>query len=497
MSTVPFKQIPDNLRVPLFFAEVDNSRANSATVVQRTLIIGQITSAGTAVANVPVLSQGVADAATKGGQDSMLALMTSAYRAADNFGEVWYLPLADDPSATAAIGSFQFNTAPTVPGTLYIYVAGVRYALPVAPTQTVTNLASALAALLNADAKCPITATESVGTVTFTSVNKGPCGNDIDIRVNYGGALNGESTPTGLTYTITAMSGGATAPSLSSGLANLADQEFDFIVCPYTDTTSLDALKNFLGDSLGRWSWSVQLYGGFFAVKSGSLGSLTTFGASRNDQHGAVLGIYDSPTPSWIWAAALTGSAAQSIRVDPAMPLQTLTIPGVLAPPLSSRFQFSDRNALLFTGISTFTVGDDGTVRIENLITTYQKNSFGNPDNSYLQVETLYTLAYVLRFMRIAITSKFSRVKLAANGTRFASGANVVTPNAIRAELINQYRTLEYQGLVQGGDQFKDGLIVEQNASNPNRVDVLWPGVLINQLRIFALLAQFRLSVDQ
>ena len=38
-----------------------------------------------------------------------------------------------------------------------------------------------------------------------------------------------------------------------------------------------------------------------------------------------------------------------------------------------------------------------------------------------------------------------------------------------------------------------NNLIVEQNASNPNRVDCLWPGTLINQLRIFALLAQFRL----
>ena len=32
----------------------------------------------------------------------MLAAMTQAYRNADNFGEVWYLPLADDPAAQLA-----------------------------------------------------------------------------------------------------------------------------------------------------------------------------------------------------------------------------------------------------------------------------------------------------------------------------------------------------------------------------------------------------------
>jgi phage tail sheath gpL-like len=165
----------------------------------------------------------------------------------------------------------------------------------------------------------------------------------------------------------------------------------------------------------------------------------------------------------------------------------------VLAPPLVDRFVLTDRNTLLYTGISTFTVGDDGTVRIENLITTYQKNAFGAADNSYLEVETLFTLAFVLRFMKIAITSKYSRVKLASNQQRIAAGSAVVTPNMIKAELIAQYRQLESLGMVQNADAFKEGLVVEQNASNPNRVDVLWPGTLIDQLRVFALLAQFRL----
>jgi phage tail sheath gpL-like len=170
-----------------------------------------------------------------------------------------------------------------------------------------------------------------------------------------------------------------------------------------------------------------------------------------------------------------------------------LTLPGILPPLASQRFTLSERNSLLYSGVSTATVDDDGTVRIENLITTYQKNAFGAPDNSYLQVETLFTLMFVLRFMKTAITSKYARTKLAADSTRFGPGANIVTPNMIRAEVIAQYRQLESLGLVQNGDAFKEGLIVEQNASNPNRVDVLWPGTLVDQLRIFALLAQFRL----
>lgn len=505
--TIPFNNVPTNNRVPLFWAEVDNSRANTAGLNQRTLIIGQAlaanVSSGACVPNVPVISQGVSDAKSIGGEGSMLALMTAAYRSADTFGELWYLPLADDASGTAATGTIAITAAPSANGTLYLYIGatdGTSQYMPgritqnVLSTQTTAQIATALAATINATPNLPVTATASTSTVTLTAKHKGEFGNDISIVANYRGTLGGETFPSGFAMTITAMSGGATNPTLTTALANCGDMLFDFIISPYTDSTSLDALKSFLNDISGRWSSFKQIYGHFFATKSGTLSALTTFGVSRNDQHGTVLGVKNSPTPSWIWSAATTGAAAVSLRNDPARPLQTLTIPVVLAPVVSDRFILSERNTLLYDGISTFTVGDDGTVYIENLITTYQKNAFGNPDDSYLQVETLYTLAYVIRRMRTMVTSKYARVKLAADGTRYAAGSAIVTPSAIKADIIALYKEMEFDGYVQKSDLFAQQLIVQKNTSNPNRVDVLWPGTLINQLRILGLLAQFRLQ---
>ena len=43
-------------------------------------------------------------------------------------------------------------------------------------------------------------------------------------------------------------------------------------------------------------------------------------------------------------------------------------------------------------------------------------------------------------------------------------------------------------------DLFKENLIVERNSTDPNRLDVLFPPDLINQLRVFATLVQFRLQ---
>jgi len=495
--TIPFKQIPANLRVPLFFAEVDPSHANTAAINQRALLIGQLTSGGSASANVPSMIQSVADAKSQFGQGSMLAQMAFAYRQNDNFGEVWGLPLADDGAAVAAGGSIDFTAVATAAGTLYLYIGGIRVTMGVATTQTAAQLATALAAAINAVNDLAVTAAVDGSVnhkVNLTAKNKGAASNDIDVRANYLGTPGGEIFPTGLAITITAMSGGTTNPTLTTALANLMDQPFDFIAMPYTDTTSLNALRDFLNDVSGRWSWDVQVYGHCVTALRGTTSALATAGTGRNDQHASIMGFNDSPTPNWKWAAAIAAQVAISVRADPGVPLQTVVLQDVLAPPLTSRFALSAQNTLLFDGISTYTVDASGQVHIQNLITTYQQNSFSQPDNSYLEVEPMFLLMFVLRALATMVTTKYARVKLAANGTRFAPGSNIVTPNTIRADLIAMYRDLEYRGFVQQSDVFAEGLIVEINASNPSRVDVLYPAVLIQQLRIFALLMQFRLQ---
>lgn len=494
--TIPFTNIPSNLRTPLFFAEFDNSQANTATTTQRTLIIGQMLNSGTLPADVPVLVSSVATVAGQCGAGSMLHGQMAAYLANDIAGEVYILPLADATAMVAATGKITVTTQASATGVISLYIAGIRVQVAVVATDEVAAVATALTAAINTATSLPVTAAAVDAVITLTAKNKGAHGNTIDLRLNYLGSAGGETTPDSLVLAFTPMAGGAGAPELDDALANLQDRTFDFIINPYTDTASLNKIKDFLSGSTGRWSYAEQLYGHSFAAQSGTYGQLTAAGELRNDQHASLLGVNGSPTPSYIWSAAYVGAIAQSLRNDPGRPLQTLTISGVLAPPLASRFTLTERNNLLHSGISTVTTADDGSVQVENIITTYQKNKYGAEDDSYLQIETLFLLMFVTRFLRTQVTSKFARMKLAADGTRFAPGSAIITPNVIRAELIAQYQTLEFNGYVQDAKGFAKGLIVEKSASNPNRVDVLWTGVLINQLRIFAVLNQFRLQAS-
>ena len=52
--TVSFNHVPSGIRVPLFYAEIDNSKANTATAQLRTLLIGQM-SGGRATPGVTVI----------------------------------------------------------------------------------------------------------------------------------------------------------------------------------------------------------------------------------------------------------------------------------------------------------------------------------------------------------------------------------------------------------------------------------------------------------
>ena len=504
--TIPFAKIPQGLRVPGFYAEVNASKANTSVNPQRALIIGQITSGGVATPNVPLLSQGPSDAITQGGAGSMLALMTAAFRKNNPFTELWYLPLSDDGSAVAATGTIVFTGPATAAGTLSLYLAACSLSpgdplpapiqVPVTSGMTASALATAVAAAVTALPNLPVTAAASSATVTFTAKNAGLCGNDIDIRLNYQGSSAGEALPAGIGAAVTAMASGATNPSLTTGLANLVDKSFDFIVSPYNDSGSTTALTAFLNDTTGRWSWNNQVYGHVFGAKRGTSSTLATFGATLNDPHTTFVGFYDSPTPNWIWAAAAAGAIAAALAPDYTAPITGmagLALQGVLAPPLASRFLSSIRNTLLYDGVSTFRV-DSGVVYLESVISTYQTNSQGQADNAYLAVETLFSLMFILRDLKAFVASNYGLAKLAADGSKFAPGVGVVTPRTIAAGINARYRYNCLQGFAQNPAAFAAGLVVQINATNPNRVDVLFDPILIEVVSVFAVLAQFRLK---
>lgn len=497
-GAVSFNYIPTNVRVPLFYAEMDNSQAGYFTQNKRALLIGQKLAAGSAVANTPYLVSTTDMAKTLFGTGSMLARMHAAYRAQDAFGEVWCIPVADAGAGVQASGTITVTGPATAAGTINLYIGGQRVQVAVGASDAANTIAAAINTAINAATELPVTSTVATNVVTVTCRWKGTTGNDIAILDSFRGFAGGESLPTGVALAYSGsgfLASGATNPTLTGTVITaMGDEEYDYVIHPYTDSTSLDAFQTEYNDSTGRWSWSRQVYGHCYTALRGALGALTTAGGLRNDPHHTIAGIdADCPNPSWEYAAAYGGANALGLNVDVARPTQTLPLNGILAPRAGKRFLLTERQSLLNYGIATSYVSG-GQLRVERAITTYQKNAWSQSDPSYLDSETLHTLTEITRRMRNRITQKYPRHKLANDGTRFAAGQAIVTPSVIRGEIMAEYSDMEELGLVENAKLFAKYLIVERDSTNPNRINVLLPPDLVNQLRIFALLNQFRLQ---
>jgi len=105
--TIGFNQIPATIRAPFVAVEFDSTRAQQgpALLPYRVLIIGQRTSAGTAVANTVYKVSSADQVLTKAGRGSLLHRMAIAYFANNRFTETYIGVLDDNGSGVSATGT--------------------------------------------------------------------------------------------------------------------------------------------------------------------------------------------------------------------------------------------------------------------------------------------------------------------------------------------------------------------------------------------------------
>lgn len=491
--TISFASIPVGARTPGQFVEFSSDRAvQGASVMPNVaLIIGpRLVSAGTVAENILTAVASVTDAETYWGHGSIIADMVDTFKAINPYVELYGIGVEVNSGGAVAAGSFAFTGTATAAGEVSAYVGGHRIAVSVAINDTAAAVATALYNAIVAyclATNLPVVSTNTpAGTTVVTALSKGLLGNAIDLRVNY---QNGESIPAGLACTVTAMTGGTLSPaSIANAIAAMGSQWFNTIVCAFNDDTNMDLLEAELDD---RWGPMQQIEGQCFIAANGSQSALTALGNARNSKFTHYVGGGLSPTAPWVWASQF--AALDCGESDPARPRTTLELTDCKPPAHGAEFTWLERNTLLTDGISTYTVTPDGRCLIERLITTYQLSPSGVADTSYLDGTTMRTLAVLRYQLRTRIALRFPRCKLVDDGTVYGAGQSIVTPSVIRGEVIALFREWELAGYVENLDQFITDLIVERNATDSNRVDVLLGPDLANQFLIFAGQIQFLL----
>lgn len=487
-DNIVFSGIPVTVRTPGQYIEISNLKQKGLPgQVRKVLVLGQRLSTGSVAEEIPKPVTNWAQGVDYFGRGSNLAVMLKAlFDTAPNLTVV--AVAADDlAGGVADIRTLTLTGAATAAGTLALYIGGEKVSAAVGSGDSVTTAAAALTAAINAKADLMFTAAASAGVITITCRHKGEIGKDVDFRLNM---YPEDETPAGLAGAIVHTTPGSGNPDVADLIAAISDDQYVTIVSPWSDAANMVKLETELSSRFGPLT---QKTGHVFTAISGTHAAMTTWGAARNSAHVSAWGLKGSPTPDYIRAAIWAGVVETEGAKDPARPFQTLSLPGVLAPDEADRLTRAERDLLLHGGVSTSCETAAGNVAIERVITTYQTNASGIDDESYLDLNTKWTVDYIRHAMRARIASRYPRHKLADDGTQAGPGQAVVTPKLLKAEVLALFVELEKAGLVENLDQFRDDLEVARSTSDTSRVNAVIPTDTINQFRVFAAAVQFQL----
>jgi phage tail sheath gpL-like len=308
----------------------------------------------------------------------------------------------------------------------------------------------------------PSDAPVNTGIVSLTARHGGSVGNDISVSATV--------TAAGVTATVSAMSGGNVDPDLSDALGQAFGAGPTIVVSPLSTQPALTALRNWL-DNVSDATEQRGAIG--VAGWRDSLATATTL-AGELDSGRITLGWHRQSVkmPAQIAAAYAAMIASEE---DPARPLNTLAMSTLDVTAPEDRPGGQEIEAALWNGVTPFEIGPGDRVQIVRAVSTYTKNPQGIDDPALLDITTIRTLDYVRKACRERIALRFPRDKLSTR-----------TPPKVRSELLDVLIKLEELEIVEEVEANKDGLIVERDLEDVNRLDARIPADVVNGLHVFA-----------
>jgi phage tail sheath gpL-like len=418
----------------------------------------------------------------------MLAQMVARYRKVDAAFDVFILPYADNPAGTEAEGSVTVNSVPVEDGVLSLYIGGKLVTVGVTANDAVDQVATAIAAAINAQAEdLPVSAVAAAAVVTLTADHKGTCGNSIDLRLN----LYGEAMPAGLALTLSAMAGGAGDPAPGDLTQIIGQRRFWYVGLGITDAATLAAWH---AESQLRYKPPYQAGFRAFTALRGDYATAAAFGSTKNYEHIADLSLELNPTTTWEAAAILTAAAAPQLYNNPVESLEGVPLPGMIG---VSYHDWTNANSLLFKGMSVMQVSKDGSCSIKRIISMYQFRPDGSEDDAFLDINTAEGMDRIRTEQRVGAIQRFTGTAAAKSNEGYRPGLRITTVDEVTAYLLTLYKEklMKEYGWVQAYDFYKANLVVEQDPTNPSRFNYLDTPVILSPFYILAGRSQFRKAV--
>ena len=490
---------------------------------QRILVVAQLLPAGSATAGALVedIANGGAEDGLFGAK-SMIAALVRAIKVRNQQIAIDAIGLADAGGGTAADGELVFAGTATEDGS-YEIIAGSeyshKYTIAVTSGDTATVIGDAVEAAITADTKVQVTASNTTGTVAITADNAGTFGNSIPLEIR--------GTVAGITTSVTAMSSGATDPTLTSVFDVVGNKRYQGIVWGYPSDTAV--VRSFLD---GRFPVDGRVLDGVaFTAINDSVANLSTLGSGLNSQSLVMIGgkletetnykggdIVELPL---VKAAAFAGYRA--LRLDSnGYNISDLVIStnGPLdafgGSALASKPYFNTPFARLlpiktargFTDTEIESLTDDGITVIGNnvagngviageVVTTYKTDSAGNSDVTFKYLNYVDTASQTREYRFNNYRSRFAQSRL-TNGD-LVLNYDMANSQSIRSFSKRLYNDLSKLVLVEAGETalnfFVESLVVSIDKSL-GKVTLSWKDIIVTQMREIAITQQIAFSAN-
>ena len=462
-------------------------QASGAAIDSRVMLYGNKTSTGVATVATPYQIASVADARDLFGAGSELFRMARAALTANPLCQLFGIA-ATESAGQAASGTITFGSGPaSKASTVRVFVGGEVIFVPVAATDTVSAIATAVAAAINKMSDWPVTASALAGAVTLTAKQKGPRGNDIayfaDLEV---------SCAVTVTLAAARLTSGATSDSLQNASDATIGSRYRYHVAPGSDTTNIGILVTRVNATAQPAEGRRELV--VFATYDTPANAIT-LATGRNDARAQCVwaeGAWQTPGEM---AAAVAAVRAAKEATDAAYNLDGEVIPGLVPRRLEAdKPTASELVGALNNGVTPLVDVSGGKVAICRSITTKSQDALGNPDYRTIDTASVVVPDYIADDIA-ATWSGFVSTAGAKLGENPAEGkappAGVVTPKMARDFLYGRLKAAEESALVENVDARLAELTVSINQVASGRLDASIP------VDVVKLLHQFGADVRQ
>lgn len=440
---------------------VSGALVNVANQPQKILVVSQMTAAGTAVDGA--LNENLqANADTLAGPTSFGAEVVRAARLVNPDSQIDAIFLDDDGSGVPADGVINFTgSTATESGELTVIIGSARHhALSIAITSgdNATAIGAALVAAIVADSTIMVTSVNTTGSVAITCTNDGTAGNDIPIEVR--------GTVAGVVIALTAMTSGATDPSLTSVFDVVGEIRYQTILWTWADDVSVlgtfvDDRLNVTNDVLDGLGWTGKtdtLINHVSAI--GALNNLICYHAEKLETGATLKGSSSVEWPVAIsaYAGALrarkltVGSAIASLNVG-ASGSDSTGGPALASRPLANTPIFhmtpfrngrgwtkTDVAAINVVGGSVIGNNDSNNqIALGEMFTT-RTTEAGSPDDTFKFVNYFDTATGIREYIDANLRSRFSQMRLSDGD--LVAGRPVTNQRQIEATLTEFWSTL-------------------------------------------------------